>query len=47
MEDGILCILLMLTYVLTIYIAKQERKAHMVAYAMIRVACAFINILHR
>jgi len=44
MEDDILCILPMLTYVLTIHIAKQEKKARMVASTMITVAGAFINI---
>ena len=34
----------MLTYVLTICVAKQERKAHMVASTMITVACASRNI---
>jgi hypothetical protein len=39
-KNDILCILPMVTYVLTIRIAKQERKAH----TMIAVACSFINI---
>ena len=34
----------MLMYVLTICIAKQERKAHMVASIMITVACGSRNI---
>jgi hypothetical protein len=40
MEDDIFMHLPMVT----VRIAKQERRAHMVAHIMITIACAFINI---
>jgi hypothetical protein len=47
MEDDIFFILPMVTHVLTVHIANQERGARMVAYIMITVACAFIGLLNK